>query len=234
MKILSICTSTMISTCTIMEDGEIIGDCNINQQKTHSESLVPMIKNMLDNLNIDISEVDLYVMAKGPGSFTGLRIGMTTGKTLAQVFDKDALGISTLEALAVSCLTDKYIVPLVDARGGRVYYGIYKWEDENLVNIKEDSLIFMEDLAQELKDTDREYLFVGEGSRIFKDLIIEENLGSLAIEPLNNCIGRGLCYLGEKYYSKGIKDDIYTLSPAYIRKSQAQRDLELKEQNAKK
>ena len=234
MKILSICTSTMISTCTIMEDGEIIGDCNINQQKTHSESLVPMIKNMLDNLNIDISEVDLYVMAKGPGSFTGLRIGMTTGKTLAQVFDKDALGISTLEALAVSCLTDKYIVPLVDARGGRVYYGIYKWEDENLVNIKEDSLIFMEDLAKELKDTDREYLFVGEGSRIFKDLIIEENLGSLAIEPLNNCIGRGLCYLGEKYYSKGIKDDIYTLSPAYIRKSQAQRDLELKEQNAKK
>src|SRR5699024_964065 len=234
MKILSICTSTMISTCTIMEDGEIIGDCNINQQKTHSESLVPMIKNMLDNLNIDISEVDLYVMAKGPGSFTGLRIGMTTGKTLAQVFDKDVLGISTLEALAVSCLTDKYIVPLVDARGGRVYYGIYKWEDENLVNIKEDSLIFMEDLAQELKDTDREYLFVGEGSRIFKDLIIEENLGSLAIEPLNNCIGRGLCYLSEKYYSKGIKDDIYTLSPAYIRKSQAQRNLELKEQNAKK
>ena len=231
MKILSICTSTMISTCTIMEDGEIIGDCNINQQKTHSESLVPMIKNMLDNLNIDISEIDLYVMAKGPGSFTGLRIGMTTGKTLAQVFNKDVLGISTLEALAVSCLTDKYIVPLVDARGGRVYYGIYKWEDEKLVNKKEDSLIFMEDLVEELKKTDKDYLFVGEGSRIFKDLIEEEKIGSLAIEPLNNCIGRGLCYLGEKYYSQGIKDDIYTLSPAYIRKSQAQRDLELREQN---
>lgn len=231
MKILSICTSTMISTCTIMEDGEIIGDCNINQQKTHSESLVPMIKNMLDNLNIDISEIDLYVMAKGPGSFTGLRIGMTTGKTLAQVFNKDVLGISTLEALAVSCLTDKYIVPLVDARGGRVYYGIYKWEDEKLVNKKEDSLIFMEDLVEELKKTDKDYLFVGEGSRIFKDLIKEEKIGSLAIEPLNNCIGRGLCYLGDKYYSQGIKDDIYTLSPAYIRKSQAQRDLELREQN---
>lgn len=231
MKILSICTSTMISTCTIMEDGEIIGDCNINQQKTHSESLVPMIKNMLDNLNIDISEIDLYVMAKGPGSFTGLRIGMTTGKTLAQVFNKDVLGISTLEALAVSCLTDKYIVPLVDARGGRVYYGIYKWEDEKLVNKKEDSLIFMEDLVEELKKTNKNYLFVGEGSRIFKDLIEEEKIGSLAIEPLNNCIGRGLCYLGEKYYSQGIKDDIYTLSPAYIRKSQAQRDLELREQN---
>lgn len=234
MKILSICTSTMISTCTIMEDGEIIGDCNINQQKTHSESLVPMIKNMLDSLKIDISEIDLYIMAKGPGSFTGLRIGMTTGKTLAQVFNKDVIGISTLEALAVSCLTDKYIVPLVDARGGRVYYGIYKWDEKKLVNIKEDELIFMEDLAEELKLTDKEYIFVGEGSRIFKDLINEEKLGELAIEPLNNCIGRNLCYLGEKYYSEGKIDDLFTLSPAYIRKSQAQRDLELREKNANK
>lgn len=88
MNILAIDTSTMISTVTIASDDEIIGDFNVNQQKTHSESLVPMIENLLNLLGMEIKDIDLYVIAKGPGSFTGLRIGMTIAKTLAQVNGK--------------------------------------------------------------------------------------------------------------------------------------------------
>lgn len=129
MIVLSVDTSTMISSCALLEDGVIIGEMNINQQKTHSETLVPMIKDMLERLEVEPEKIDLYAVGKGPGSFTGLRIGMTTVKTMAQVFKKDIIGISTLEALAYSVASSKKIVPLLDARGGRVYYGIYRWEN---------------------------------------------------------------------------------------------------------
>lgn len=88
MKILAIDTSTMISSCTLMEDGVVVGDYNINQKKTHSETLVLMIEQMLEKLDVNIEDVDVFCVCKGPGSFTGLRIGMTTAKTFAQVFDK--------------------------------------------------------------------------------------------------------------------------------------------------
>lgn len=82
MKILAIDTSTMISSCSLMEDGLIVGDYNINQKKTHSETLVLMIEQMLEKLDTEIEDVDVFAVCKGPGSFTGLRIGMTTAKTL--------------------------------------------------------------------------------------------------------------------------------------------------------
>lgn len=85
MNILAIDTSTMISTVTISDGVEIIGDFNVNQQKTHSESLVPMIESLLSLLGMKIADIDKFVIAKGPGSFTGLRIGMTIAKTLSLI-----------------------------------------------------------------------------------------------------------------------------------------------------
>src|SRR5699024_6151198 len=99
MNYLAIDTSTMISTVTVADDKEILGDFNVNQAKTHSESLVPMIESLLRLLGMTVKDIDKFVIAEGPGSFTGLRIGMTIAKTLAQVENKDLLTVSTLKAM---------------------------------------------------------------------------------------------------------------------------------------
>ncbi len=226
MIVLSVDTSTMISSCAVLEEGVIIGEMNINQQKTHSETLVPMIKEMLYRLDISPDQIDLYAVGKGPGSFTGLRIGMTTVKTMAQVFKKEIIGISTLEALAYSVTSSIKIIPLLDARGGRVYYGIYQWQEGRLLEVEKDELVYLDDLLDSLPK--EEFIFVGEAARIYKNTLIESGY-EVAVESLNNCIGKAFCLLALEKKDKGILDNPYTLAPEYIRKSQAQRDLEMKE-----
>lgn len=226
MIVLSVDTSTMISSCALMEDGAIIGEMNINQQKTHSETLVPMIRDMLEKLDLKPEDIDLYSVGKGPGSFTGLRIGMTTVKTMAQVFKKEIIGVSTLRALAFSVSSKKKIIPLLDARGGRVYYGIYQWREGEIIEISPDELMYLDELLDSLPK--EEYIFVGEGARIYEDLLTEKG-HETAVESLNSGIGKALCLLGSIDKNRGKLDNPFTLAPEYIRKSQAQRDLEMKE-----
>ncbi len=226
MKILAIDTSTMISSCSLMEDGIIIGDYNINQKKTHSETLVLMIQQMLEKLECELKDIDVFAVCKGPGSFTGLRIGMTTAKTFAQVFDKRIVGISTLEALANMIETEKTIIPILDARGGRVYYSIFK-NNSKLERLCKDDLIYFEDLVEKL-DPNEEYVFVGDGVYSFLDEINSRENFHIANSSLNNCITRSICDLVNK---TDRSDSYYSLSPDYVRKSQAQRDYESRMKN---
>lgn len=231
MKILSIDTSTMISSCTVMDNGIILGDYNVNQELTHSETLVPMIDDLLEKLNIKISEIDLYAVGKGPGSFTGLRIGMTVAKTFAQIFNKEIIGISTLEALASQLITDKKIIPILDARGGRAYYGIYENCMGNVKSIEKDDLIYFDELIEIIKDRKEEFIFVGELNEDFIDQIKGLKNGYIAPASLNSCIGRALCNIAKDLNNKKRDDNYLNLKPEYIRKSQAERDLELREKN---
>lgn len=228
MKILSIDTSTMISSCSVMDNGVIIGDYNVNQKLTHSETLVPMVKDLLEKLNMDLSEIDLYVVGKGPGSFTGLRIGMTVAKTFAQIYKKDIMGISTLEALASQVITDKLVVPIIDARGGRVYYGIYKNIFGKLKEIEKDNLNYFDELLEKLLQMEKEVVFVGDITEDIKEEIEKNRNFYMAPTSLNNCIGRSLCYLSQDLTNEVEENSFLTLKPEYIRKSQAERDMEMK------
>ncbi|MDL2310434.1 tRNA (adenosine(37)-N6)-threonylcarbamoyltransferase complex dimerization subunit type 1 TsaB [Peptostreptococcaceae bacterium OttesenSCG-928-C18] len=225
MKILSIDTSTMISSCSVMDEGIIVGDYNVNQKLTHSETLVPMIKDLLGKLNIKLEEIDLYVVGKGPGSFTGLRIGMTVAKTFAQINKKPIMGISTLEALAEQIVSEKHIVPLLDARGGRVYYGIYKKENKNIVNIEKDNLIYFEELVDKLNELDEDIIFVGEFTESILEEIKSNDKFHIAPSSVNSCIGRSLCSLALDKQKNLNEENYLSLKPEYIRKSQAERDL---------
>ncbi len=222
MNILGIDTSGMISSCCVMEDGKIVGEFNVNQKRTHSETLVPMIEELLNKLGLTPEEIDYYAVGMGPGSFTGLRIGMTVAKTLAMVFNKNIIGISTLEAIATGVFTESKIVPLIDARGGRVYYGIYQWKNKNVKQLAKDDLIYFEDLVQDLRNSGERYIFVGD-VECFKDEILENDY--LYIENMNSNIASNICKIAYKKRDLANKDFL-DLKPEYIRKSQAQRDLE--------
>ena len=216
MNILAIDTSTMISTVTIASENEILGDFNVNQQKTHSESLVPMIETLLNLLGMEIKDIDEFVIAEGPGSFTGLRIGMTIAKTLAQVNDRKLVPISTLLALANNSSSDKLKVPMLDARGNRVYGAVYDKEFNEI--IKED-LYTIEDFSKLVNDLDEEIELIGDISLKYQDLFEKAK-----VLPINfrNTIGKSLIKLALENKNDY---DLYQLVPNYLRKSQAEREL---------
>ncbi|WP_282926032.1 tRNA (adenosine(37)-N6)-threonylcarbamoyltransferase complex dimerization subunit type 1 TsaB [Helcococcus kunzii] len=223
MKILSIDTSTMMSSITIMEDNRIIGDYNISQEETHSEMLIPLLKRAVDDLKISLDEIDLFAVASGPGSFTGLRIGMASIKAIAQVFDKPIVGVSTLEAMAFSILNNDSIISLIDARGKRYYTGMYKWQDNKLV--KEFEEILKESELFEIIKQKNSVTLVGEAIDVLSDEIKNYENVRLSHPGLNNGIGRNLCVIAKERFENNDLDNYFDLTPSYLRKSQAEINL---------
>lgn len=225
MKILAIDTSTTHSSCAVMDDNNIVGDFSINQSMSHNEILLVMVDEMLKKLNIDIEDIDLFVAVTGPGSFTGIRIGVTVVKALAMALNKPIVAVNTLEALSFGVFSDKKKIPLIDARGERVYYGVY--EGINNENIVAPALLTIDELLDEFSD-EGEFVFVGDCVNIYKDRILENKNFEITPACLNSCISKNACVIGKQKYERGDISDCFSLSPEYVRLSQAQRDLENK------
>lgn len=225
MKILAIDTSTTHSSCAVMDDNNIVGDFSINQSMSHNEILLVMVDEMLKKLNIDIEDIDLFVAVTGPGSFTGIRIGVTVVKALAMALNKPIVAVNTLEALSFGVFSDKKKIPLIDARGERVYYGVY--EGINNENIVAPALLTIDELLEEFSDKG-EFVFVGDCVNLYKDRILENKNFEITPACLNSCISKNACVIGKQKYERGYISDCFSLSPEYVRLSQAQRDLENK------
>ena len=217
MNILAIDTSTMISTVTISDGKEILGDFNVNQQKTHSESLVPMIDYLLKLLGMEVADIDKFVIACGPGSFTGLRIGMTIAKTLAQATNSELLPVSTLLALANNSSSERLKVPMLDARGNRVYGAVYDKDFKEL--IKED-LYTIDEFSSLVNDLDEKVELIGTMNEKYGDRF--KNAKKLPLN-FNNSIGRSLVKIALEDESSPRK--LYEIRPNYLRLSQAEREL---------
>lgn len=224
MKVLAIDTSTMISSVGILDGEYTLGEYSLNQVKTHSELLMPMTEQLLKNLKLGFNDIDLFAVAKGPGSFTGLRIGMSAIKTVAQVLDKKIIGISTLEALAFGVLNDKLIMPIIDARGKRYFSAIYKWEEGNLVNHLEEGLFKEKDIIEFLKNSDEEFVLVGDALNLIKDDLETLKNVRFANARQNNCLAINIAQLAKIRAEQEDFDSFYDLAPNYIRKSQAELD----------
>lgn len=223
---LAVDTSTMMTTLALTDGEKLLGEFSLNQDMSHSEKLMPMLEEILGNLSIKVSDIDLYGVAKGPGSFTGLRIGIATIKALAHLFDKPIVGVSSLEALAYNLAHNNIIVPILDARRDRVYTGIYKWEEGQLKEELGDSIIEIDKLIGILGTYDK-FIVNGEGSLVYKDRL-EEGLGnkiSFASINQNSSRASSICLLAREKYERGIYDDYYSLAPEYMRPSQAERNL---------
>ena len=207
----------MISTVTISDGVEILGDFNVNQQKTHSESLVPMIENLLKLLGMEVADIDKFVIAKGPGSFTGLRIGMTIAKTLAQASKKELVPVSTLLALANNSSSDRLKVPMIDARGNRIYGAVY---DKDFKEIIKEDLYTIDVFKDLVNNLDSEVELIGTMNEKYGDKFI--NSVKLPLN-FNNSIGRSLIKIALLDEYEPV--DLYKIIPNYLRASQAEREL---------
>lgn len=183
MKILAIETSTLTGSVALLEDDSIIGEITLSVSVQHSERLMPAIDQLLCDASTKPSDIDLYAVATGPGSFTGLRIGIAAAQGLSLSQGRPVIGVSTLEALAFhGAFFPGLIVPLLDAYRGEVYRGLYRGGSGSLEAIDEDRVTGIQPLIEELRRQDAEVLLLGNGAEIHGDQI-QKALGKTTVAP---------------------------------------------------
>ncbi|WP_326908230.1 tRNA (adenosine(37)-N6)-threonylcarbamoyltransferase complex dimerization subunit type 1 TsaB [Sedimentibacter sp. MB31-C6] len=228
MKVLAIESASVIASCAISEDDTILGEFTLGHKKTHSEKLMPLIEELFDELEMKIQDINMIAISEGPGSYTGLRIGGAIAKSLAYAVDIPIVNIPSMMSLAANIYnTDKLIVPIMDAKAGRIYTGIYKWNNEKLFPVKKQFPCNIDELIEKLNDINEPVLFNGDGSINYRKTIEEK----LKIKPIfspyqyNYLKASTLTMLGYEMAKKGQTINPSQFVPQYLRLSQAERNI---------
>lgn len=227
MIVLSVDSSSKVATVAILKDDVLLGEYILNDKREHSVILMPLIETLLKECNLTIDDIDGYVVSKGPGSFTGLRIGMATVKGMSFGNNKPYISISSLDALAYNLISFNGIIcPIMDALRENVYTALYKNNNDSLEKIMNYTALDIDELVNLLKDKNEEVIFVGDGLYKHKKYICD-NFPKAHFAPvhLNIIRASSLGELGLNLLKKGICDDSNS-APIYLKKPQAERELE--------
>lgn len=228
MIILSVDSSSSTATCALVKEDKILGEINLNDKKEHSVILMDLIDSLLTRYNLTLDDIDGFAISEGPGSFTGLRIGMATIKGLAFGSNKPCLAISTLDTLAYNVINFNGIIcPIMDALRGNVYTNLYKNNNGKLEAISEANCLSIEELVSVLKEKNEPVIFLGDGVVKHKDYLLE-NLSNLSFAPLNSNYPKAssLGELALQLFNSNVTQDLNKIAPVYLRKSQAEREYE--------
>lgn len=228
MKVLAIDSSGLVASVAIVTEDELLAEYTINYRKTHSQTLLPMLDEIVKITNIDLKDIDAIAISKGPGSFTGLRIGSATAKGLAMVLDIPIIPVATVDGLAYNLYkSDNVICPLMDARRNQVYTGLYKWIDGEFKVLLEQRPLAIEEITEEINKIAEEVIFIGDGIKVFENQLKETIKVNYSFAPahLSRQRAGAIGALGIKYYKKGIMTDADEFVPTYLRMSQAEREL---------
>ncbi|MDR5659809.1 tRNA (adenosine(37)-N6)-threonylcarbamoyltransferase complex dimerization subunit type 1 TsaB [Serpentinicella sp. ANB-PHB4] len=231
MNILVLDTSSVVATVGICNDEKLIGEYTINHKKTHSEKLLPMVDEVLNAAGLKPKDIDVFGVSLGPGSFTGLRIGITTIKVMAQAMAKPVVGISALEALAYNApFYEGTICPMIDGQRDLVYTASYKWEDNELVQVEEQQVLDINDVLKHYEKETGNVLFIGDGAVKHKSKIEEQLTDKGQLPPASLIMPRAasLCEAAKKKVDLGQLQNPKDLLPTYMRKSQAERQYDEK------
>lgn len=231
MKILGIDSSGMVASVALVQDDILVAEYSANYKKTHSQTLLPMLDEIVKMTEQDLTGLDAIAIAAGPGSFTGLRIGSATAKGLGLALDKPIISVPTCQALAYNLWgTDKVICPIMDARRNQVYTGIYEFMSGELKALREQEAMDIHELTGILNGMGRPVIFTGDGVPVFHDIILEELNAGCQFAPahMNRQRAGAVAALGARYFEQGIYESADEHSPVYLRKSQAEREREEK------
>ncbi len=247
MKIIGIDSSGLVASVAILEDNKLVAEYTVNNKKTHSQTLLPMLEEIVDSSGLDMKEIDAIAIAAGPGSFTGLRIGSATAKGLGLALKKPIVPVSTLEALAYNLYgTDSLVCPIMDARRNQVYTGIYEFSKKAIklngnddaessggafceyqINIIKDACaVPIEEITQALNEKGREVIFLGDGVPVFAEQLKGLMKVPYSFAPAHLALQKAGCVagLGMEKFKEGIYEDAAVHSPEYLRLSQAERE----------
>ena len=229
MKLLALDSSGLVASVAILDGETLVAEYTLNYKKTHSQTLLPMLDEIVKMTQTELSEVDAIAVAAGPGSFTGLRIGSATAKGLGLALNKPIISVPTLEGIACNFYgTDALICPMMDARRKQVYTGFYRFEGSEMKVLKEQCAQSVEDTLIQLREYNEPVVFLGDGVPVYKEEILEK-MGDLAIfapAHANRQRAAAVGTLAQVYFAQGIYESADEFVPEYLRKSQAERERE--------
>lgn len=219
-------SSSIVATAAVVSEEKLLAEIIVNHQKKHAEKLMPAIDHLLGDAGLTIAEMDAFGIVVGPGSFTGLRIGLATIKGLAQALDKPVAGVSTLEALAYNLACSKGIVcPILDAQRNQTYGALFAAEgDGKIERLTEDRAMDIDELIAELRNFDDSPIYLlGDGVPRFGETLTEA-LSDVRRVPvhlnMNRASSAGVCALAKLEAGEAV--DYKTIEPLYIRPSYAE------------
>lgn len=227
MKILAIDSSGMVASAAVVEDDNLLGEYTINYKKTHSQTLLPMIDEVVRMLELDLGDIDAIAAAGGPGSFTGLRIGAATAKGLGFALGKPLISIPTVDGLAYNlagCPT--LVCPLMDARRNQVYTGLYEFTGFQMHVVLEQCAVGIDEIVARINAAGRAVTFLGDGVLVHTPYIKEHCSVPYAFAPahLNKQRAASSAVLAMEYYRAGRIQAAADFRPRYLRLSQAERE----------
>ena len=228
MKILAIESSGNVASVAIIEYDIAVAEYSTNFKLTHSQTLLPMIDEIVSRTGTDLKSIDAIAISEGPGSFTGLRIGSATGKGLALSLDIPVVNVPTLMAMAANFTNVSGVVcPIMDARRGQVYTGLYSFDQDGQFNtLHSQCAVDFHEIAADINERGEAVTFLGDGVPAFKDLIAELITVPYRFAPahLNRQHASSVASLGMIYYKNGECDTAAEHRPEYLRLSQAERE----------
>lgn len=227
MKVLALESSAMTASAAVVTEELVMAEYTIDHKKTHSQTLLSMVDEMLAMAGVELEEIDAIAVSGGPGSFTGLRIGSATAKGLGLALNKPLVHVPTMDAMAYNIYgSDKLICPMLDARRTQVYAGLYTFEEDFRV-VLEQNIFLVKDLVEELNHRNRKVIFLGDGIVPNREYL-ENNLKvpySYAPVSLNRSKAASVGALGMKLFCEGKFESAAEHLPDYLRATQAEREL---------
>lgn len=232
MNILALDTSSQAASCALLEDGKLMGEFFANLGLTHSQTALPMVEALLRQADITPQEVDVFAVSTGPGSFTGLRIGLASIKGMAMAADKPCAGVSTLESLAANLpCGEGYVLPVMDARRQQFYTALFQNEEGWPQRRSKDAALSLEELGEQIGSLSPHPVWlVGDGAHLVMEALspIHSNL-KLAPERVRHQRAASVGALAERMAKRGLLLSPQELAPSYLRLSQAERERQERE-----
>lgn len=228
MKILGIESSSLVASVSVVSDEITMAEYSVDFKKTHSQTLLPMLDEIVSMIGLDLNEIDAIAVSGGPGSFTGLRIGSATAKGLGLALDKKLIHVPTLHAMAYNLYgTSALICPIMDARRNQVYTGLYHFEKQ-LECVLEPCCIDLGELIAKLHELGERVIFLGDGVPVYAGQLKERLEVPFDFAPVhvNRQRAASVAALGALYYAEGRTESAMEHVPDYLRKAQAERELE--------
>lgn len=231
MRVLGLDTATMAASAAVVEDGNWVAEFTLHTEKVHSRRLMPLLAAMLEESGLAIGDIDGIAVSAGPGSFTGLRIGMTAAKGLAYALNKPIVRISTLAALAFNLTYASGLVcPILDARMQEVYTAVYRTGGGEPESVLAPAAMPVDALLANITGQDERVVFLGDAISKYRDAITDR-LGAQAVwAPPHLSLPRAasVAELGRRRLLRNDSDDCFTVQPYYLRRSQAEILMEAK------
>ena len=226
MRILALDSSGLVATVAILEEEHIIAEYTVNYKKTHSQTLLPMLDEIVKMTELDLGTIDAIAVAGGPGSFTGLRIGSATAKGLGLALGKPLVHVPTVDGMAYNLFGNKGLIcPMMDARRNQVYTGMYRFEDSFEI-LEEQMAIAVSELIEKLNAYGEVVTFLGDGVPVYKKQLEEGLKVPYRFAPAhrNRQSAAAVGALGMQYFKEGKVETAKEYQPDYLRLSQAERE----------